>query len=626
MSGKFSRMLSRSTLLLIALSLCLAPVGVSGFADDKPSASDKPASSPLTDSDATRDLQNQERPRRVTPDLLAMNEPVARVGTLHSLFTAPRADTPSLPAGNFSPTLLRQNLLALPVPKPEFVAPVIPSLPPYQDAGRASRLGVVSAYVMLEYRRDEMKYTGNPTLTGVFPEPVPIFSVPDAPIFFLPGAFEPNDEQLLGYASVRVKDYGFENLRFSTEASFRYSGDLDGTTNESTFIGMHESFVGRRILEPLTVFTDISHNLTDDRLTKLNVRVGRQFIYGADPIRIDGGTVTINHPRFDLDVFGGRRVTFFSDPEARGVFGQNLLVRATSRTSFGYDLLFYDDDISHRFHIGHNIGESWVARGNFFMIDDSPVDLGFELHYLPPGANTRMAFNFLQKLSSDDFIYDHTYRTFARNPENQIRRRFFPLPPTGDPENGNGRLNLFEINPYTQFYLDVYHNLSQKFGVGGSVWVRHVNDKEDRGPFDNSFQEYRISADYFPTSAFEASGEYRYRNLSRPNADQAREFDDIRREGETRFHEIYANAAYNFFNNRLAVEGGLFYRRLNLQSRLIDLDGLDTTGFTGGIKWRIARGYRLLLEYGIDDELPFFNPDIDYTQSFRVRFEWHFSR
>jgi opacity protein-like surface antigen len=168
--------------------------------------------------------------------------------------------------------------------------------------------------------------------------------------------------------------------------------------------------------------------------------------------------------------------------------------------------------------------------------------------------------------------------------------------------------------------------LTQKFGVGGTLWVRKVNDREDEGPFDNSFQEYHVNADYFPTSALEVGAEYRFRHLSRDNPEHAQFFFDIGREGEKKFHEVYANAAYHFLGSRLTLEGGLFYRRFDTQSRLISLEGADTTGYTAGIKWRIARDYKLLLEYGFDKELAFLNPDIDYTQQFRVRFEWRFNR
>src|SRR5262249_51215514 len=134
------------------------------------------------------------------------------------------------------------------------------------------------------------------------------------------------------------------------------------------------------------------------------------------------------------------------------------------------------------------------------------------------------------------------------------------------------------------------------------------------------------SADWFPTSRFEAGAEYRFRNVSRKSPDTEVLFTDINQEGETKFHELYGNAAVHLFDNRLTLEGGVFWRRFDTQSRLISFDGLDTTGFTGAIKWRINRNYRLLLEYGFDNPIPFFNPDIDYTQSFRVRFEWRFSR
>jgi len=549
------------------------------------------------------------------------SKPVSRISD--STVTAPGSPTPGVklwlpPAGAASPV----NGAS---PSSGSASNTIGWKTPAAQAGDQHRQGVVDVYLMLEYRRDEIKYTGQPTNTNVFPNPVPPFFPPDQPIHFIPGAFEPNDEQLTGYVSARVKDFGFERLRFSTQVSFRYWGDLDGTTDASVFGGLRDAFVGRRVLEPLSFYTDASGFLTEDRQVKFNLRVGRQFVYGAESVRMDGATFSINHPRFDLDVFGGRRTTFFSDPRERAVVGHNFLVRATPRTTLRYDFLHYVDN-SNRFEVRHSLGESWILEGNFFLLNDSPVDLGLAAHYLPYDGKTRMVFSFLKKLTSDDFIYDYTYRAFARNPENQIRRRFFPLPPPSPPLNGNRRVNLLQVNPYTQFYFDAYRNLSRAFGAGASVWVRRVDDSDDAGPFDNTFQEVRVNGDWFPSSAFELGGEYRFRNLSRAEAHGATQFPDIRREGETTFHELYGNGAVHLYDNRVTIEGGLFYRRFSTQSRLMSLEGVDSLGFTGGVKWRIARGYKVLVEYGIDNELPFINPDIDYTQSFRVRFEWRFSR
>jgi hypothetical protein len=114
--------------------------------------------------------------------------------------------------------------------------------------------------------------------------------------------------------------------------------------------------------------------------------------------------------------------------------------------------------------------------------------------------------------------------------------------------------------------------------------------------------------------------------LSRADAEGAKFFDDISLEGEKTFHEVFANAAYHLFSGRLTLEGGLFYRRFDTQSRLISLNGMDAISYNAGLKMRIARDYKLALEYGFDRELSFLNPDIDYTQGFRVRFEWRFSR
>ncbi|HSQ20741.1 MAG TPA: hypothetical protein VLR92_10250, partial [Blastocatellia bacterium] len=316
-----------------------------------------------------------------------------------------------------------------------------------QPAAEPVRPPSFDLYFMAEYRRDEIKYTGKPSLALQFPSPVPPFSVPDAPIFFVPSAFEPNDEQFVGYASATVKDFGIGRLRMDTQVSFRYSADLDGSTQASPFLGIRDNFVGRRIFEPLTFFADLKGLAPESWSTKLSLRVGRQYVYGATPLRMDGATLAIDHPRFSLDLFGGRRATFYSDPGERAVAGENFVFRASENTTIRYDFAHYIDN-THNLEVRHLRGESWILNGSLFFINADPVDLNLGATYMSPGARTRVTMNFLQKLTDNDFIYDQSYRAMARNLENQFRFRFFPLPLTGQLFDAAGRLNLGRINPY----------------------------------------------------------------------------------------------------------------------------------------------------------------------------------
>jgi hypothetical protein len=574
-----------------------------------------------------RNQEKQEPKPVATSEKKAAEQPVAADSESQAADAASveKQDPSANDSGDIKTALSRINSSK----KAEFT-PTASSWKPWgvtsqQTATEPGRPPSFSLYLMSEYRRDEIKYTGKPSLTLQFPSPVPPFSVPDAPINFVPSAFAPNDQQFVGYLSATVKDIGIGRLRMDTQVSLRYSADLDGSTAASPFLGIRDTFGGRRLFEPLTLFADLKGLSPDDWTTKLSLRVGRQYVYGATPLRVDGATLSINQPRFSLDLFGGRRVTFYSDPGERAVGGENFVFRASENTTIRYDFAHYIDNV-HTLEVRHVLGESWILNGNLFLINADPVDLNLGATYMSPGARTRVTLNFLQKLTSNDFIYDQTYRAMSRNLENLFQFRFFPLPPTGQLFDAAGRLNLGRINPYTQFYVDAYRNLTSKIGVGGTVWVRKVNSRADEGPFDNSFQELRVNADYYPSSAFEFGTEYRYRHLNRANPNQAVTFDDIRLEGEKTFHEVYANSAYHLFNGRLTFEGGLFYRRFDTQSRLISLNGMDTIGYSAGVKWRVARDYKLALEYGFDRELAFLNPDIDNTQSFRVRFEWRFSR
>ena len=143
-----------------------------------------------------------------------------------------------------------------------------------------------------------------------------------------------------------------------------------------------------------------------------------------------------------------------------------------------------------------------------------------------------MTMNFLQKLTDNDFIYDQSYRAMARNPENQFQFRFFPLPPTGQLFDAAGRLNLGRIDPYTQFHVDAYRNLTSKFGVGGTAWVRIVNSRSDEGPLTTRLGVPRQRR-LLSSSAFEfGTGIISPLGRANPTGDDD---DDIRLEGKRRF-------------------------------------------------------------------------------------------
>ena len=118
------------------------------------------------------------------------------------------------------------------------------------------RPGTFSVYMMTEYRRDEISFTGKPSTTLQFPIPIQGPIVPGGPQF-VPEAFEPNDQQFIGYTSTTYRDFGFERVRFDVAASFRYTADLDGATTASPFLTLLDTFTGRQVFEPLTAYADI---------------------------------------------------------------------------------------------------------------------------------------------------------------------------------------------------------------------------------------------------------------------------------------------------------------------------------------------------------------------------------
>ena len=69
--------------------------------------------------------------------------------------------------------------------------------------------------------------------------------------------------------------------------------------------------------------------------------VGRQFVYGADIAALDGVSFTVDRHDYAVTVFGGRRFTYYSDPEQRAIGGANVVFRLAHETTFEYSGLWY---------------------------------------------------------------------------------------------------------------------------------------------------------------------------------------------------------------------------------------------------------------------------------------------
>ena len=279
-----------------------------------------------------------------------------------------------------------------------------------------------------EYIREQTSFTGLPTLSGVI-NAAPGENANAAGIPY-PGAFVPSANRL--YEMLNFGTRGWLSPRLDSNFTIRYQQDLTPVDSASPVVNLVNTFAHNRRVELLDASLDI-HGPPGT-----NLRVGRQYIYGAELAAFDGASISFERSRYSMTLYGGRRFSLYGDPIQRAIGGGNFRVRLNDSSSLEYDALFYvrsSQSLTYRQKLERN----WFLTAYFRMVGGSPVDLSSQLLYLSASGKTTAHVAFFQKLSSKDFFYDYTETARDLDPHN-----FVP------------RLNLGPMSPYTQVAIDAH--------------------------------------------------------------------------------------------------------------------------------------------------------------------------
>jgi len=161
--------------------------------------------------------------------------------------------------------------------------------------------------------------------------------------------------------------------------------------------------------------------------------------------------------------------------------------------------------------------------------------------------------------------------------------------------------------------------------VGGTLWIRRLNDDtNDQGPFDNSFQDYRIDAQVFPWKRIETFLEYHQRDLNRRSPVPSATFDDISATGETKVQDFSLQVGKSFAEGRLSIRGGGFLRRLQFQDRFFLIDNAQDKGWLGNAAVRLDQRTRVYFDYSLDTDFFVWRPSIKNGQVFRLGIDWKY--
>jgi hypothetical protein len=512
---------------------------------------------------------------------------------------ATAANAPSPPTVGEAWDSLLQGAIPQATPDPVLVAPQAPV--------QRAPAGDFANHFFLEDRTDYFRYdasfTGLPTNTGVInAQPTSVFNPAGYPD---PAVFQPNSNRIETFLDFGTR--GWLSDRVNTHFAFVYEQDLSHVDQGAPAEGILETFGSNRYLEAAEASVQIVGKPTDGFFAGTSLTLGRQYVYGAEVASIDGVDFTFDRPSYALTIYGGRRFTFFSDPEQRAMGGAGFTYKISPDTTIQWDGIWYihgENALTYR----HRINTHWLLTSNFRTYGGEPVDFSLNGLYDSGDGKTSLRAGFFQKLTSNDYEYDFTDAATNLAANAQLLR-----------------LNLGPFEQYSQFTIDARRTLNSRLNLGGSVWVRHLNNINDEGPFDTSFQDYRINSQIFPWRKIETFLEYHQRNSDRLSPLDATTFDDLHETGETSVKDLEGDLRRTFGERgRFTLSGGVYYRRISLQDRFNYLNGLHQSGWLASAQWKVDDHSRVFFDYDLDNDFFLLQPDLKDSRALHVGIIWKY--
>jgi hypothetical protein len=481
-----------------------------------------------------------------------------------------------------------------------------PALTPPQISGAGSASSFENHFYF-EGRTDFYRYDtdfnpGVATVTGIINAPnTGVFNPNGYPY---PTIFQPNANRIQTMLDMGTTGWGSE--RVDTHFTFMQDQDLTTVNPGAAAQNIIETFPGNREYQVLNASVDIHGLPQDGYWSGLNAEIGRINIYGAELASLDGMAVALNRPKFKVTLYGGRRFTYFSEPGQRAIGGANIELKLNPDSTFEYDVIWYVKG-SHNFAYRRRLSPAWMWSTYFRMVGGYPVNVNTEFLYAPGSGKTSLRASYFQELSTHEFFYDYT--GLARD---------------NDTYNVLQALNIGPLAQYSQFMIDARRTLTARLRLGGSVWVRRLLNEKDQGPFDTSFEDYRVNSQVFPLRKTEMFFEYHQRNSDRLSPLDSTTLDNISYAGETSVKDLSGEIRQSFGEGRFGLSGGAYYRRISLQDQFYILNGLHQAGWLAGAWWKISPRERLFVDYDLDNDFFLFTPDLKNSRALHVGMAWKY--
>jgi len=235
------------------------------------------------------------------------------VGLMPAIWAQPAA-APDNPVSNRIGSAW-DNLLKDTIPQ----APIDPILAAPQEHVKKGAAGDLLNHFYFEqrttYERSDIDFTGLPTNSGIIPGPSSDVFNPNG--FAYPPVFLPSSNRISTFLDLGTRGWGSD--RIDTHIGVRYRQDLTHVDPESSNADLLNTFGSERLLELTQASIEIHSKPTDGIWAGTTLELGRQDIYGAEYAALDGASFRIDKRNVSVTLFGGRRFTYFSDPDQRAI-------------------------------------------------------------------------------------------------------------------------------------------------------------------------------------------------------------------------------------------------------------------------------------------------------------------
>lgn len=257
----------------------------------------------------------------------------------------------------------------------------------------------------------------------------------------------------------------------------KYAKDLDGTREGSIFQDYLDSSNSDR--QRFDVY--YAYLEKKDIVKNVDIRLGRQYAYGAESVHFNGAWVRMNKVLgnwLSVEAFGGSVVQMYSDLTRDGVGGLNFEIKPVKNLLINLDSVFYKDN-SFQASIYWMPTDILKVRTMWSLINSKSKDLSFDIMGTCPYSKTTIRFNLYKRFSlreSDDFIYDYTYS--VKETVSKDLKRFY----LGKQRDyWQGTLSISQPIPHLEG-LSVYVNYT----------LRQLTRDKDETLYNTNFRRYTI--------------------------------------------------------------------------------------------------------------------------------------